>query len=73
MQLFYNTRVYDLPVSSASLPHSGSQELVFSFHLLLCCVDYVARLTPSFLLRPPFGRLFDKFKKCCSSLIFKQK
>jgi len=33
----------------------GRSELVFSFHLLLCCVEYVIRLTPSFQLKAPFG------------------
>ena len=36
----------------------GRSELVFSFHLLLCCVEYVIRLTPSFQLKPPFGTSF---------------
>lgn len=35
----------------------GRSELVFSFHLLLCCIEYVIRLTPSFQLKPPFGML----------------
>jgi len=35
----------------------GRSELVFSFHLLLCCVEYVILLTPSFQLKPPFGTL----------------
>ncbi|KAK2148968.1 hypothetical protein LSH36_473g02038 [Paralvinella palmiformis] len=34
-----------------------SSELVFNFHLLLCCLNYVLRMTPRFQLRPPFDDL----------------
>lgn len=34
--------------------NKGRQELILAFYLLLCCLDYVIRLTPSFQLRPPF-------------------
>ena len=41
----------------AFIQQGGSQELVLSFHLLLCCLEYIVRLTPSFELRSPFGIL----------------
>lgn len=34
--------------------NKGKQELVLAFHLLLCCLEYIIRLTPSFQLRSPF-------------------
>ncbi|GIY58348.1 retinoblastoma-associated protein [Caerostris darwini] len=36
------------------------QELLATFHLLLCCIGEVARVTPSFMLLPPFDRIVAK-------------
>lgn len=33
------------------------QELLATFHLLLCCIAEVMKVTPTFLLLPPFGKL----------------
>lgn len=37
------------------------QELLATFHLLLCCIGEVVRITPSFLLLPPFGMCLNIF------------
>ena len=34
----------------------SSSELVFNFHLLLCCLNYILQMTPRFQLKPPFGK-----------------
>ncbi|KAG8185779.1 hypothetical protein JTE90_000760 [Oedothorax gibbosus] len=36
------------------------QELLATFHLLLCCIGEVIRITPSFLLLPPFDGVVAK-------------
>lgn len=33
------------------------QELLATFHLLLCCIAEVVKSTPTFLLLPPFGKI----------------
>ncbi|XP_055933153.1 retinoblastoma-associated protein-like [Argiope bruennichi] len=36
------------------------QELLATFHLLLCCIGEVIRVTPSFMLLPPFDSIVAK-------------
>lgn len=36
------------------------QELLATFHLLLCCIGEVVKVTPSFLLLPPFDSIVAK-------------
>ncbi len=44
---------------------NSNHELVMAFHLLLCCIEYVMKTTPAFLLKSPFGKSCF-FKKCNS-------
>lgn len=34
-----------------------SQELIFAYHVLVCCIEYVVRTTPSFQLQEPYDML----------------
>ncbi|XP_013391758.2 retinoblastoma-associated protein-like [Lingula anatina] len=43
----------------------GDSELIFSFYLLLCSIDHVLRLTPSFMLNPPFDTVR---RECCENV-----
>ncbi|KFM56614.1 Retinoblastoma-associated protein, partial [Stegodyphus mimosarum] len=36
------------------------QELLATFHLLLCCIGEVVKITPTFLLLPPFDSVVAK-------------
>lgn len=48
------------------------QELLATFHLLLCCIAEVIRSTPTFLLLPPFGKLHHTYTKgsCVLCVLF---
>ncbi|XP_052218213.1 retinoblastoma-associated protein-like [Dreissena polymorpha] len=36
---------------------SGTEELIQTYHLLLCCLEFILRDSPAFLLHPPFDSL----------------
>lgn len=52
-------------VALALTQNKGKQELVLAFHLLLCCLEYIIRLTPSFQLCSPFGN----FILCVTTIV----
>ncbi|XP_077987637.1 retinoblastoma-associated protein-like [Glandiceps talaboti] len=60
---------WSLFVLAKSLMLPNCNELVLPFQLLLCCIDHAIRMSPTFLLKPPYSKYTAQSNHYATSVV----